>query len=222
MKKWFDEKISLAQGVERTDDLLSSISHGAGFVLSLAGTVLLLIRSSGNSTAMTASLIFGIAMCTVFGASSIYHGLPISTAKRVFRLIDHSSIYILIAGTYTPYAAQIGSDAGMYLLWAAWGLCFVGLVLNFIFWDRYKALHLAVYLLMGWLVVFFWRPLFAAAPMAEILWMAVGGMSYTIGVFFYARKTMVRSHFIWHLFVIGGAAGLYIGILRYAIPSIVG
>lgn len=222
MKKWIDEKISLAQGVERSDDLLSSVSHGAGFVLSLAGTVLLLIRSSGNPTALAASIIYGVAMCTVFGASSIYHGLPISTAKRVFRLIDHSSIYILIAGTYTPYAAAIGSDAGRYLLWGAWGLCVVGLILNFVFWDRYKALHLAVYLLMGWLVVFFWRPLFNTAPTAQLLWMAAGGISYTTGVFFYTHKKMARSHFIWHLFVIGGAAGLYIGILLYAIPSIIG
>jgi hemolysin III len=222
LKKMIDDKISLAQGVERSDDLLSSVSHGVGFLLSLGASVLLLVRASGNSTALTASLIYSAAMCTVFGASSVYHGLPISTAKRVFRLLDHSSIYILIAGTYTPYAAAMGSDAGRGLLWAVWGLCFAGLVLNFVFWDRLKPLHVAMYLLMGWLVVFFWRPLFAAASTAQILWMMAGGVSYTVGVFFYMRKSMHRSHFVWHLFVLGGAAGLYIGILRYAVPSIMG
>ncbi len=222
LKKWIDEKISLAQGVERSDDLLSSISHAAGFVLSLIGTIILVFQSAGSTTALTASLIYGLAMCTVFGASAVYHGLPISTAKRVFRLLDHSSIYFLIAGSYTPYAMTMNSDAGRYLLWAAWGLCVLGLILNFLFWDRFKALHVSVYLLMGWLVVFFWRPLLATVPQGQILWMIIGGISYTIGVFFYMRDKIPRSHFIWHLFVIGGAAGLYFGILLYAIPSITG
>lgn len=222
VKQWIDENVSLARGVNRSDDMLSSVSHGVGFVLALAASVLLIVRSSGSSRALTASLIYGISMCTVFAASSIYHGLPVSTGKRVFRLMDHSSIYILIAGTYTPYAAAMNSGAGRYLLMAVWALCFIGLALNFLFWDRLKPLHITVYLLMGWLVIFFWRPFLASVSTGQIRWMFIGGISYTAGVLFYMTKKLTRSHLIWHLFVIAGAAGLYMGIYRFAIPSIIG
>ncbi len=218
--KWIDRNVTLAQEVRRSDDILSSASHAVGFFMAIAATLLMIIRSAGSSRALVASLIYGISMCTVFGASAVYHGLPVSTGKRIFRLADHSSIYILIAGTYTPYAVAMNSSAGRYLLIAVWTLCVIGLVLNFRFWDRFKPLHLAVYLLMGWLVVFFWRPLLVTFPTDLILWMIIGGISYTTGVFFYMSRKLPRSHFIWHLFVIGGAAGLYMGIIKYAIPLI--
>jgi len=222
IKQWIDENVALVQGVKRSDDILSSVSHGFGFILSVFATVLLVIRSSGSPRALTASLIYGVSMCAVFGASSIYHGLAESTLKRILRLVDHSSIYILIAGTYTPYAAVMDPESGRYLLLAVWLLCVVGLVLNFLFWDRLKPLHLTVYLLMGWLVVFFWRPLLASFPPALIRWMLIGGFSYTVGVFFYISKRIPHSHFIWHIFVVCGAAGLYMGIIQYAIPLING
>ena len=167
-------------------------------------------------------MIYGLAMCTVFAASSVYHGLHPSTGKRIFRLIDHSSIYILIAGTYTPYAASMGAHGGDALLISVWSLCVIGLILNFLLWDRMKILHIAVYLLMGWLVVFFRKTLVATVSFEQIRWMLIGGGFYTIGVFFYMYKKLPRAHFIWHLFVIGGAAGLHMGIARYAIPSIIG
>ncbi len=218
--KWIDEKVSLVQGVKPSDDLLSSVSHAAGFLLAVAATVLLVVRSETSPRALTASLIYGIAMCSVFGASAVYHGLRDSTGKRVMRLVDHSSIYILIAGTYTPYAAVLDPSVGRIMLIAVWSLCVIGLVLNFVLWDKFKPLHLAVYLLMGWLVVFFWRPFVHSFPPELIRWMAIGGAFYTTGVFFYISKKISHSHFIWHLFVIGGAAGLYMGIIQYAIPII--
>ncbi|MCK5736421.1 MAG: hemolysin III family protein [Spirochaetaceae bacterium] len=219
-KKWIDQNVTLAQGVKRSDDLLSSASHAVGFILAAAAAVFMVFRSAGSSRALIASLIYGVSMCTVFGASAVYHGLRESTWKRILRLVDHSSIYILIAGTYTPYAAAMGSLSGRYMMIAAWSLCVIGLVLNFVFWDRFKPLHLAVYLLMGWLVVFFWRPLHSSFPTELIRWMVIGGAFYTTGVYFYISKKIPHSHFIWHLFVIGGAAGLYMGIIQYAIPLI--
>ncbi len=219
-KKWIDEKVTLVQGVKRLDDVLSSVSHAAGFLLAVAASVLLVLRSETSFRALIASLIYGIAMCTVFAASAVYHGLRESTGKRVMRLVDHSSIYILIAGTYTPYAAALHPSSGRILLIAIWSLCVIGLVLNFALWDKFKPLHLAVYLLMGWLVVFFWRPLVHSFPPELIRWMAIGGAFYTTGVFFYISKKIPHSHFIWHLFVVGGAAGLYLGIIQYAIPII--
>ena len=219
-KKWIDENVTLVQGVKRSDDVLSSASHTAGFILAVAASVLLVLRSETSPRALRASLIYGIAMCTVFAASAIYHGLRESTGKRVMRLVDHSSIYILIAGTYTPYAGVLDSSSGRVMLIAVWSLCVIGLVLNFVLWDRFKPLHLAVYLLMGWLVVFFWRPLMHAFPPELIRWMVIGGAFYTTGVFFYISRKIPHSHFIWHLSVVGGAAGLYLGIIQYAIPLI--
>lgn len=219
--EWIDAKVTLPKTMDRSDDILSSVSHAVGFLLAVAATVMLLFMAQGSSRAIAASLIYGLSMCTVFGASAVYHGLPISTGKRFMRLIDHSSIYILIAGTYTPYALAMNSGAGLVLLAANWTLCLIGLLLNFFLWDRFKALHIAVYLLMGWMVVFFWRPLVLSAPPAQIRWMMIGGGLYTLGIIFYAVKKIPWNHVIWHFFVIGGAVGLHVGILRYAVPKII-
>jgi hemolysin III len=218
LKDFIDTRISLARNVESRDDRLSSLSHAAGFILSLAATGHLVRLTAGNRVALAASLVYGLTMITVFGASAVYHGLRVSTAKRVFRLLDHSSIYLLIAGTYTPYAAAIPDGAGRPLLIAIWSLGLAGLILNILLWDRVKWLHISIYLLMGWLLVFFWRPFFNSAPRFQLIWMMIGGFFYTAGIFFYLARSIPRGHFIWHLFVIAGAAGLHAGIVLYAIP----
>lgn len=221
IKNWIDENVTLKVGVDRKDDILSSVSHAVGFVIALVATVLLLMEAKGSSRALWASAVYGLTMCTVFGASSLYHGLKPSTAKKVMRLIDHSSIYLLIAGTYTPYAVAMG-DAGNAILYSVWGLCIIGLILNFLLWDRLVFLHIGIYLLMGWVVIFFWNDLVASASIPQMRWMFTGGGLYTLGVFFYMYRRLPHAHFYWHLFVIGGAAGLHVGIARYAIPAILG
>ena len=221
IKNWIDSHIALKERVKRRDDVLASAIHIFGFTAALAATVLLLLQSRSSSRALTASVIYGLTMCGVFAFSSLYHMLKPSTAKRIFRLLDHSSSYLLIACTYTPYAAAMG-EAGTAVLFFIWGLCLIGLVLNLVLWDRLAILHIAVYLLMGWLVVFFWDDLVATAPIEQIRWMFLGGGLYTVGVFFYMYRRMPGNHLIWHLFVIGGAAGLHMGIARYAIPAITG
>ena len=219
---WIDRTVELKPGVRRGDDILASIVHSFGFLLAAAAAVHLVSVAAGfdSPPAVAGSLVYGLSMCGVFAASSLYHGLRPSFAKKVLRLLDHSSIYVLIAGTYTPYALATGGESGRILLVSIWFLCIVGLATNVVFWGRFKALHIAVYLVMGWLVVFFWRPFADAAPPGQMRWMLIGGICYTVGVVFYVARGIPRSHVIWHLFVVAGAAGLHVGILRYAVRHI--
>ncbi len=221
IKNWIDTNITLKEGVKRRDEILASVSHGVGFLAAVIATILMVIQANGSSRALWAALIYGLTMCAVFGGSSLYHWLEPSTSKRVMRLIDHSSIYMLIAGTYTPYTLAMGGGGDVMLI-AIWSLCIIGLILNFVLWDRLVLLHIGIYLLMGWMVVFFWRDLVATAPIDQIRWMFFGGGFYTLGVFFYMFKKLPLTHFYWHLFVICGAVGLHVGIVKYAIPNIMG
>jgi len=218
-----DRRITLKDDVRRRDDVLGAVSHGLGFLAALTAAVLLVIQARSASSpgrAAAAAAIYGLSMCLVFGVSTAYHALRPSTAKRILRLLDHSSIYILIAGTYTPYAMAMDEAASRNLLLAVWSLGVLGLVLNIVLWDRFKVLHIAVYLIMGWLVVFFWRPLLDSAPAEQIRWMLAGGLAYTLGVVFYAARRLPLHHVVWHLFVIAGAAGLHMGISLYALERI--
>ncbi len=220
IKEWIDSNVTLKEGVERRDEVMSSFSHALGLLAAVVSTVFLLIQARGSVRAMVVSVIYGVTMCGVFASSAIYHWLRPSTAKRLFRLLDHAAIYLLIAGTYTPYAAAMGL-AGNQVLYYIWGLCFLGLIINVVLWDRLVLLHISVYLLMGWLLIFFFDDLMASASIDQVRWMLIGGGSYTIGVFFYMYRKLPHNHFLWHLFVIAGAAGLHVGIARYAIPSII-
>jgi len=202
------------EGVHRSpfEELLSALSHGIGFIAALVGTTILLMRSSGSANIFTAVLIYSAAMCAVFAASTIYHGLPPSPAKRIFRIIDHTSIYIMIAATYTPLTVVMDGVSGEQLLVAVWSLCAMGLLLNFMFWDRLKPVHISVYLLMGWLAAFFWQPLAASLAADQINWMLAGGVAYTVGLAFYLAKRVPFAHVIWHLFVIAGTAAMYMAV----------
>jgi len=219
IKKWIDNKITLVKGVKRKEDVLSSISHAAGFILAAAGTVLLVLKSvSGRG--ITASLVYGISMAVVYAASATYHGLKKSTIKRIFRLIDHSSIYILIAATYTPYTMAMDPGIGHPMIITIWSAAVVGLILNFLFWDRFKVLHITIYLIMGWMVLLYWSSFTETFDPALIKWMFIGGFLYSGGIFFYINRKISFSHVIWHFFVLGGTLGLYIGIYKYVVPII--
>ena len=221
IKNWLDSRIELKEGVDPFDEKLASVSHALGFLAALVALILMIFQSRTSPRALGISILYGLTMCSVFGASALYHGASPSTLKRALRLVDHSSIYLLIAGTYTPYAAAMG-ERGTLMLAVVWILCLVGIITNILLWNRFQVLHIGIYLLMGWLVVFFWNDLSVAAPVGQIRWMFTGGIFYTLGVFFYMYRRIPRSHFIWHLFVIAGAAGLHVGVVAYALPRIIG
>jgi len=208
---WFDTRITLPKSIGRSEDVLCSLIHALGFGISLGAVIPLASEAAGSRREFWAALIYGASICSMFVVSAIYHGLPASSAKRVLRFADHSFIYVLIAGTYTPYASLMG-DSGRPLLITIWMLATFNVAFNILFWGRFEFFHFATYLCMGWLIVFFWKDLRAAVSLKQVYWMLTGGFFYTTGVFFYVKTSIPWAHLIWHFFVIAGAAGLHLGI----------
>ena len=151
-------------------------------------------------------------------SSTIYHLLPRGKAKRVFHVFDHTAIYLLIAGTYTPFALGVFKGAlGWVLFGTTWGIAAVGIVLKTLNGARHPILSTALYLALGWIVIFAIKPLVEMVPMPVVLWLVAGGVFYTAGVVFFALDSRFRySHFIWHLFVMAGTACHYVAVYSYA------
>jgi len=208
---WFDTRIALSERISRSEDVLCSLIHALGLGMALSAVIPLASEAAGSRREFWAVLVYGASICLMFAVSAIYHGLPVSLAKRVLRFTDHNFIYVLIAGTYTPYASLMG-DSGRLLLIIIWMLAVLNVAFNILFWGRFEFLHLSTYLCMGWLIVFFWRDLREVVSLKRIYWMLTGGFFYTAGVFFYLKTGIPWAHFIWHFFVIAGAAGLHVGI----------
>lgn len=211
---WLQNHISLHSYDDPAEERASGITHALGIVLSLAGTVLLLLRAS--STRETAGyLVFGGSMTALFAASTIYHLLPRSVWKRLFRLFDHLSIFVLIAATYTPIMLYVALPWAYRTLAAVWVLALVGMTLKTVFWDRFRVTQIIFFLGMGWLAVVRIPELLELVPIRFLRLMLAGGISYTLGVAIYALKRVPYYHAIWHLFVLGGAICFFLGVYLY-------
>jgi hemolysin III len=201
------------------EEIASSVSHGVGVVAGLAAApwlVLAGVRRDGAAGAVGAS-VFAATVVLLYLASTLYHALPAGRAKRVFRVLDHSAIYLLIAGTYTPFMlGAIRGPWGWALLGAVWTLAVAGIALKGAGGIRYPRLSTAVYIAMGWLAIVAIRPLWPMVPVAGWLWIFAGGVAYTAGVAFYAANRLRYGHFIWHLFVLAGTACHIVAVWRYA------
>jgi hemolysin III len=170
--------------------------------------------------AHAAVAVFGLSMILSYTSSSVYHAIKPSNAKRVLRIMDHVNIFILIAGTYTPFCLTLPPAKGRELLALVWGIVVVGTVFKLVFWGRLRLLHTLIYLAMGWLVVFYFEYFRAVLPPELLYWMLAGGLSYTLGTLFYASKKLPYYHAIWHVFVLAGSFSFFIGIYRYVLPLI--
>jgi hemolysin III len=156
-------------------------------------------------------------MMLLYITSAFYHILPVSSAKRVFRILDHSAIFLLIAGTYTPFTLGVLRGAwGWTLFGLVWGIAVVGVVLKSIGGVKYKRLSTILYLAMGWLIIIAVKPLWLNMPSSGHFGLLAGGAAYTAGVGFYAAKRIPYAHFVWHLFVIAGTSCHFVAVLRYA------
>ena len=193
------------------EELISSISHGIGALLSVAALVLLVIRAVGHAPdSATASCvvgftIFGVTMILLYTMSTLYHSMLPRRARFVFKILDHSAIYLLIAGTYTAFCLSILRGAlGWTLFGLIWGLAAVGITLDSVFLCRLKWISFLLYLAMGWLVLFAVRPLVAVITPLSLKFLIFGGVSYTVGAVFFAIKKK-WLHSIWHLFVLAGS-----------------
>ena len=204
----------------RGEEIANSISHGLGLVAALAATPFLVLQAvrRGDAGFIVGASVFAATMVLLYLASTLYHALPIGQAKRVFRVIEHAAIFLLIAGTYTPFTLGVLRGAwGWTLLGLVWGLAVVGVVLKAFDRMSHPIVSTSLYLLMGWLIVIAVEPLYARVPASGLLWLVAGGVAYTAGVAFFAADSRLRyGHFIWHLFVVAGTACHYCAVLWYA------
>ncbi len=201
------------------EEIANSVSHGAGFLMALIALPLLVLRALPHGTAaVVGASVFGATLALLYLSSTLYHALRHAGAKRVFRVLDHSAIYLLIAGTYTPFTLGVlRGPWGWSLLGVIWVLAVTGVVLKSTLGMRFPRLSTAVYLLMGWMVVIAIRPLWLYMPHWGLFWLAAGGVAYTAGVAFYAAPRLRYAHFLWHLAVLAGTACHLVAVLNYSV-----
>jgi hemolysin III len=197
----------------------NSISHLVGAVLALAGAVVLVVLASrgGDIRRIVSFSIYGATLFLLYLISTLYHGLPAGRAKHVFRILDHQAIYLLIAGSYTPFTlVTLDGIVGWWLFGAIWGMAALGLVLDAFPRRGARVLPFIIYLVMGWLIVLAINPLLAALPRTGFIWLLTGGLLYTSGIVFYALDHRYPwMHGVWHLFVLAGSVSHYVAILVY-------
>ena len=203
------------------EEIANGVSHGIALFACFIATPFLLSSASAHGDAWSAAgvAIFAGAMIFMYLSSTLYHLLPENRAKRVFRMLDHAAIFLLIAGTYTPFTLGVLRGAwGWTLFGLVWSMAILGLVLKVEgVMMRHPRLSTGLYLVMGWLLVIAIRPLWVNVPLAGILWLLAGGVAYTGGVAFYAAERIRFSHFVWHLFVVLGTTCHFFAVLWYAV-----
>ncbi|SNS13846.1 hemolysin III [Anaerovirgula multivorans] len=217
----FKKKHSFNKKYSFREELANSITHGVGIVFSIVVLTILLVYAiwQRNATSIVAFSIYGLCSIVLYSSSTLYHSFRKEKIKKIFRVFDHSSIFLFIAGTYTPVALlalegywRIGILVGAWVIAAA-GIVFK--IITFNQFDKYKAFSLILYIAMGWLLVIAIKPMIQSMPLAFFGWLLAGGLAYTLGTIFYAIKKIPYNHAIWHLFVLGGSVLHFLGIFRY-------
>ena len=194
------------------EEIFNSVSHGIGAGLSIAALVLLIVRAAvfapqnEKGFYITGFALFGAMLIVLYLMSTLYHALTPYHVKKIFGVFDHSSIYLLISGTYTPFCLGVlRQHNGWWLFGIIWGLTIVGISLYAIFGSKMRLLSAITYVIMGWLVCIYWKPLTANVPAQTVHFLLAGGIVYTVGVIFYALKKIKWTHCVWHLFVLAGS-----------------
>ena len=202
------------------EELANSLSHAVGFLLAaFVGLPALMISAWHRHDAwqLFGGMVFGLSLALLYGASALYHLLPAGRAKGFCRHLDHAAIYVLIAGTYTPFAlGALRGPWGWSLLVAVWTLAALGVALKLKIGFRFPRLSTLLYLSMGWLVLIVLRPLVAQIGLSGFSWLLAGGLSYTLGIIFYSWERLHYSHLYWHGFVLAGSAFHFVAVIHYA------
>jgi hemolysin III len=216
--------MSESQNIEQyssLEEIFNSITHAIGALVSIAGLVLLIVFSSiyGNASHVISCTIFGFTLVLLYTASALYHSFRKPNLKQIFKILDHSCIYILIAGTYTPFLLiTIKGVVGWSMLALVWSLTVIGVLFKVFFVHRFNIVSTIAYILMGWLVVFAIKPLFQTLPGGGLALLICGGVAYTLGTIFYAWSRLPFNHTIWHLFVLTGSVCHFCAVMFYVIP----
>lgn len=217
-------KISLRKSTKDqtfSEELLNSISHGITALTAIGGLVVLIVFGalSDKSWTLFSALFYGLSLVALYTFSTLYHGLRSQKAKRLFNILDHCGIFLLIAGTYTPMLLiAIGGTTGWVIFGLQWGLALTGIILKIFYTGRFRLASTLIYIFMGWIIVFQWNILVASIPDSAFWLLVSGGLAYTAGTIFYMLDSRVKyAHFIWHLFVMAGSILHYMMIVMYVI-----
>jgi hemolysin III len=218
-----DSMIDTKQPREREqspgEEIANSVSHGVGLLAAVTAVPFLVVAAveRGKVAGIVGASIFAATMVLLYLASTLYHALPANRAKQVFRILDHAAIYLLIAGTYTPFTLGVLRGAwGWTLFGLVWGLALVGVVVKAVGGVRHLRASTILYLVMGWLVLIAAKPLWLRMPSWGLFWLFAGGVAYTVGVAFFRADRVRYAHFVWHLFVLVGTACHFVAVFRYA------
>lgn len=205
----------------KKEEIFNAITHGIGVLLSITALVFLIVFSVKEGTAWhtVTFTIYGATMLLLYLSSTLVHSFPKGKVKDLFEIFDHSSIYLFIAGTYTPFTLIVINGAlGWTLLGIIWGIAIIGVVFKSFFTKRFLYLSTILYITMGWLIVIAWKPLAITLPSQGLQLLILGGILYTVGTIFYMWRGFLYHHAVWHLFVLAGSIAHFFAILRYVLP----
>ncbi|WP_028974053.1 PAQR family membrane homeostasis protein TrhA [Spirochaeta cellobiosiphila] len=214
---WLHKHITLHSYDNRKEDLVSAWSHAIGMVFGLVALILLAKKGyhTGDTGTALGYILYGFTIIILFTSSTLYHFFEPSDRKRLMRIFDHMSIYLMIAGTYTPITIAMGGVWGWSIFATIWTLAFLGMILKILFWGKFGIFHVLFYIAMGWLVVIGWNQVASHVHPRFLTYAMAGGITYTLGTIVYAMKKIPYYHGIWHLFVLGGNICFFLGIYYY-------
>ena len=204
-----------------TEEKINIISHAIGFILSIVAFVLLVTHATlhGDVWHIISFSIFGASLIILYAASTFYHSAKKPELRKRMKIIDHASIYVLVAGTYTPFTlVTLNGTLGWVIFGSSWGLALTGIILKLFFTGRYNLISTSMYVFMGWIIVFAIKPLINILPSEGFLWLLAGGISYTIGAILYSIKKIKFNHAIFHMFVLTGSFCHFISVFFYVLP----
>ena len=219
LKMFYHEQKKLKDRPQTTgEEVLNAVTHGIGVLLSSAALVIMVFTAAVNgksSSVITGLAIFGSTSIILYLMSALYHSLSKTKARDVFKVFDHSAIFILIAGTYTPIVITVGGGWGWTLFGIVWFLTITGIVLEVIFKSKVKKISMSIYLAMGWIVIIAWNPILNSLHSGFVKWLIAGGLFYTGGVIFYIMPGKKYFHVLWHFMVLAGTVMHFFGVLFY-------
>ena len=207
---------------EIRNEIASALTHGLGAVAALAGGAVLITLAAlhGDAWQLAASIVFGITLLLLYTASTLYHSIQHPVAKGRLKVFDHCAIYLLIAGTYTPFTLiGLRGPWGWGLFIAIWSLALCGVIFKLFYTGRFKRLSTFIYIAMGWLIIVAIKPMLTSLDAWTLGWLLAGGLFYTLGTYFYHRESIPYSHAIWHLFVIAGSVCHFVAVTAQVLPQ---
>lgn len=209
-------------GYSLKEEIAHSVTHGFGVLMSVIGLAMLIVYSNkyGDIWHTVSSSIYGLALIALYSSSTLYHSVTIPELKRFLRKLDHAAIFLLIAGTYTPFTlVNLRGNWGWTLFGMVWSIAIAGMIMELIVKKRYKRISISLYLGLGWLVMIAIEPMMANVAPGGLVLLLTGGLLYSLGVIFYVWKTLLYHHAIWHLFVLAGSACHFFAVFLYVIPD---